>query len=125
MNSIERLNLTFRRRFWLTLHLKGFSFRHQPLVCPLNDLRFLVAGGTDGYSGYFLDSLAVRPDAFVARKINTQNWLGFTCLRNTVTNGANGEVFSVVEDEELEIHVMHFSPVSNMLLSIEHLVTQE
>ena len=56
LHSIERLNLSYRRRFWLTFNLKGFTFRYRPLACPLDGSKFIVAGGTDGLSSYFIDS---------------------------------------------------------------------
>lgn len=60
LSTIEKLNIKEKWERWMTINLKGFTFRHRPLVCNLNRTDFVVAGGTDGYSGYFIDSIVIK-----------------------------------------------------------------
>lgn len=59
------------------INMPGFTYRHKPLVCTMDEESFLIAGGTDGYSGYFVDSSSVSMESSAINTLTSSNSLTF------------------------------------------------
>lgn len=118
LSSIEKLNVANEDKEWTLINMPGFTYRHKPLVCTMDEESFLIAGGTDGYSGYFVDSSSVSMESRAINTLTSSNSLTFQCCRDTGTAGAPGEAFAIVESEDLKLHIVHFS-ANNILVSIK------